>query len=66
MTNELPFLPKERSNDRALHERVARARQLRENAAARVEERYANYKPQESKLQFGDSQLLEMERLRVL
>lgn len=66
MSNDLPFLPEERSDDKTLHDRVARARKLREDAAARVEERHARIKPKEGKWHPGDSHNLEMERLSVL
>lgn len=66
MTYDPPFLPEERADGRALSERVARARQLREDAAARVEERYSNVKSREGKWHSGDYRDLEMERLSVL
>ena len=61
-----PFLPEERTGDESLSDRVARARKLREDAAARVEERYADGKPNKGKWRSGDSNDLEMERLSVI
>ena len=61
-----PFLPEERTGDESLSDRVARARKLREDAAARVKERYADSKPSEGKWRSGDSYDLEMERLSVI
>ena len=61
-----PFLPDERADDQSLQGRVARARKLREDAAARVEERFADLKPREGEWRSGDRRDLEMERLSVL
>lgn len=66
MTYDPPFLPEERADDKSLHDRVARARKLREDAAARVEERYADAKPREGEWRAGDCRDLEMDRLSVL
>ena len=66
MTYDPPFLPEERADDESLHDRVARARKLREDAAARVEERYADVKPREGEWRAGDCRDFEMERLSVL
>ena len=42
MTYEPPFLPDERSDDESMRGRVVRARELRGDAAARVEDRVAD------------------------
>ena len=66
MTYEPPFLPDGRANDESLRGRVARARKLREDAAARVEERFADLKPRKGEWRSGDRHDLEMERPSVL
>ena len=66
MTYEPPFLPKDRSHDESLRSRVARARTLREEAAARVAKRYAAFTPKKGEWRTGESHDLEMERPRVL
>lgn len=66
MTYNPPFLPGERADDETLQDRVARARKAREDAAARVAERYSKIEPDERKWRSGDQHDLEMERLSVL
>lgn len=66
MTYTPPFLPEERADDDSLHDRVGRARKLREDAAARVQERYAGVEQREGRWHSGDCHDLEMERLSVL
>ena len=66
MTYTTPFLPEDRENDQSLRARVARARKLREDAAARVQERYADAEQNEGKWRSGDCHDIEMERLSVL
>ena len=66
MTYDPPFLPEKRVGDESLQNRIARARKLREDAAARVEDRYADFKPREGEWRSGDHRDLEMERLSVL
>ena len=66
MTYEPPFLPAGRSDDESMRGRVARARKLRADAAARVEERFADLRPREGEWCSGDRHDLEMERLSVL
>lgn len=61
-----PFLPEDRLADQSLASRVARARKLREEAAAQVEQRYADVKQREGEWRSGDCRDLEMERLSVL
>ena len=45
MTYEPPFTPDARQDEETIHNRIARARKAREEAAARVAERYAKIKP---------------------
>lgn len=66
MTYAPPFVPQDRVSDQSLPSRVARARQLREEAATRVEQRYAGLKKREGEWRSGDYRDLEMERLSVL
>jgi len=66
MTYTPPFLPEDRAADQSLASRVARARKLREEAAAQVEQRYADVKQREGEWPSGDYRDLEMEQLRVL
>ena len=66
MPYEPPFLPKERKDDDTLQDRMARARKVREDAAARIERAYAELKPREGRWRTGDHCELEMERPRVL
>lgn len=58
MSYEPPFVPKARQDEETLRDRVARARRAREEAAARVAERYANIKPDNRKWRVRDK--LEM------
>ena len=44
-----PFVPGFSRKDDSLQDRIRRARRTREDAAARVEERYAKIKPDERK-----------------
>jgi len=62
---EPPFLPEERKDDETLQDRVARARKAREDAAARVAERYAKIKPDERKWRTEEPLILPTEPLRV-
>ena len=67
MTYTPPFLPEARKDEgNSLAQRVARARKIREDAAARVERRYANIKPREGKWTTGDCHEFHMEPLSVL
>ena len=54
MTYKPPFEPESRKKEETLHDRVARARKAREDAAARVAERYANIKPDKRKWRVRD------------
>lgn len=66
MTYDPPFVPEDREHDESMQDRVARARELREKAEARVEQRYAGVKQREGRWHSGDCHDLEMERLSVL
>ncbi|MCY4176220.1 MAG: hypothetical protein OXD37_07780 [Acidimicrobiaceae bacterium] len=66
MTYEPPFLPEERKDDETLQDRIARARKAREDAAARVAERYANIKPDERSWRTREPLKIPSEPLRVL
>ena len=66
MPYDPPFLPEQRIGDKSLQDRVARARKLREDAAARVAERYAAQSPKRGEWRTSDCHDLEMERLSVL
>ncbi len=66
MTYELPFIPEARKDDETLQDRVARARKAREDAAARVAERYANIKPDERRWRTREPLIIPSEPLRVL
>lgn len=66
MTYTPPFLPEDRAADRTLPSRVARARKLREEAAAQVEQCYVDVKQREGERRSGDCHDSEMERLSVL
>lgn len=65
MSETLPIMPEERSNEPTLAERVARARRAREEAAERVARRYAKVKPDERRWRVRDELDLGSERLHV-
>lgn len=65
MTYDPPFLPEERADDETLQDRVARARRAREDAAARVAERYSKIKPDERKWRVREDLDLKSERMYV-
>lgn len=65
MSYEPPFLPEERKEDETLQDRVARARRAREEAAARVAERYAKIKPDERKWRVREDLELKSEQMYV-
>lgn len=54
MTYEPPFTSDSRKGEETLHDRVERARKAREDAAARVADRYANIKPDRRKWRVRD------------
>lgn len=54
MTYKPPFAPESRRDEETLHDRVERARKAREDAAARVAERYAKIKPDRRKWRVRD------------
>ena len=65
MTYEPPFLPEDRKDDETLQDRIARARKAREDAEARVAERYAKIKPDTRKWRTEEPLLIPSEPLRV-
>lgn len=65
MTYDPPFLPEGRKEDETLQDRVARARKAREDAAARVAERYAKIKPDERKWRVREDLDLKSEKTYV-
>lgn len=65
MTYDPPFLPEERKDDETLQDRVARARKAREDAAARVAERYAKIKPDERRWRVREDLDLKSEQVYV-
>lgn len=54
MTYEPPFTPESRKGEETLRDRVERARRAREDAAARVADRYAKIKPDRRKWRVRD------------
>ena len=60
-----PFLPEERADDDSLRDRVARARKIREEAAARIERAYAELEPDTRKWRTDEPLNLPTEPLRV-
>ena len=60
-----PFVPESREDDETLHDRIARARKAREDAAARVAERYAKIKPDTRRWRVREDLDLKSERLHV-
>ena len=65
MTYDPPFFPEERADDETLLDRVALARQAREDAAARIERAYAELEPDTRKWRTDEPLSLPMEPLRV-
>ena len=65
MTYEPPFLPEDRKDDETLQDRIARARKAREDAAARVAERYAKIKPDKRRWRTEEPLIIPSEPLRV-
>ena len=61
-----PFLPEDRAADQSLAARIARARKLREEAAERIKQRYADVKQREGEWRTGDRHDFEIERPRIL
>ena len=66
MGYEPPFVAEKRANEVSLQERIRHARQLREDAAARVETRFNDFQISEGIWRSGNNTELEMERLSVL
>ena len=66
MSYEPPVFPESRADEESIHERVARARKLREDAAKRVEERYADVKPRKVIWRVGDHRDLHFDRPPIL
>lgn len=60
-----PFVPESREGDETLHDRIARARKAREDAAARVAERYAKIKPDKRRWRVREDLDLKSERIHV-
>ena len=54
VTYEPPFTPDSRKGEETLHDRVQRARKAREDAVARVADRYAKIKPDQRKWRVRD------------
>ncbi len=54
MSYDPPFAPESRKNEESLHDRVSRARRAREEAAARVADRYAKIEPDKRKWRVRD------------
>ncbi|GEM_PF-1300167 len=54
MSYDPPFAPESRKDERTLHDRVSRARKAREDAAARVADRYAKIKPDKRRWRVRD------------
>lgn len=66
MSYKPPFIPESREKEESLHERVARARKAREDAAERVARRYADIKPDKGKWKTGEEMDLQLDRPNVL
>lgn len=66
MSYKPPFIPESREKEESLHERVARARKAREEAAERVARRYADIKPNKSRWRTGDDMDLQLDIPNVL
>ena len=60
-----PFVPESRERDPDIHERIARARRAREQAAERVARRYAQIRPDNRRWR-TDEPLPRSDRPRVL
>ncbi len=67
MAEGLPFpVPEPRKDEESFHDRVARFRRIREEAAARVARRYADIKPEKRKWRVGDEKDLTIDPPQVL
>lgn len=58
-------IPESRKNDETIHERIARARKAREDAAARAAERYSKIKPDTRRWTTGPVLKIKKGRLYV-
>ena len=65
MSETLPIMPETREDDPSLHDRVARARRIREAAEERVARRFAEIEPDERRWRARDKLDLASERLHV-
>lgn len=65
MSYDPPFTPESRKNEETLHDRVSRARKAREDAAARVADRYAKIRPDKRKWRVRDELDLRSDPLHV-
>ena len=65
MSYNPPFMPESRKNEETVYDRIARARKAREDAAARVAERYSKIKPDERQWITGDDFKIKAKRVYV-